>query len=182
MSVADHYVAAAHCGTLPVVCELKIEVQACVSDAVAASRTLKQTGGVDFPGCTFIDDSVLARNPDFSAFYLAAQQTGLVSYLQQLTAPATLFVPTNEALAESTRAANLTGEEALNSPLATGSLDYFVVTEAILVSANLLQLYCSFKVLKNLQLCPFVCRHATLRTNVDGIFQLCQVHSKSGEE
>lgn len=83
---------------------------------------------------------MIARNPDFSAFYLAAQYTGLLSYLQQLTAAATLFIPTNEALIESAQAANLTGEQAFNSPLAAGSLDYFVVTKPILVSARLLRL------------------------------------------
>lgn len=87
---------------------------------------------MDFPGCTFIQDSVLARNPDFSAFYLSANKSGLLSFLERLPAPATLFLPTNEALDESVRAANLTGEEAFNSPLATGALDYFVVTEPIL--------------------------------------------------
>lgn len=104
--------------------------------AVTATRSLKQAGGVEFPGCTFLRDSVLARNPDFQDFYISAEKFGLLSFLENLTSPATLFIPTNEALNETNRAANLTREEALNSPLAPGSLNYFIVTEPIMVQSS----------------------------------------------
>lgn len=80
---------------------------------------------------------MLARNPDFSDFLISAQSTGLLDFLEQLPSPATLLIPTNEALLETRLAANLTREEALASPLTPGSLDYFVIPEPLLVSEGM---------------------------------------------
>ena len=99
-----------------------------------AGRQLKQaTGTIDFPGCTFLSDSELARNPDFSTLYAALQAFGLSDTLAKLSGPATLFAPTNTAFADFLAAANLTAEQALSSPSTKLVLQSHVVPGAIMV-------------------------------------------------
>lgn len=84
----------------------------------AASRQLKQTGNpLDFPGCSFLSDSEVFQNPDFSSLAAALQASGLNETLSNLTGYHTLFAPTNEAFAEFLAAANITAEDALASNL-----------------------------------------------------------------
>ena len=116
------------CGCINAYCHLRRSAA-----AVSAGRSLKQASGVDYPGCVPVGNSVLAHNPDFTSFLIAANSTGLLDILEQLPSPATLFVPTYAALTESALAANLTAEEAFASPLTPGALDYFVVPEPFLV-------------------------------------------------
>ena len=87
-----------------------------VAPAVA-SRQLKQAGGIEFPGCSFLSDSVIARNPDYRALYNALQASGLNDTLSSLTSPYTIFAPTDYAFAEFLAAANITVEDALESSL-----------------------------------------------------------------
>ena len=104
-----------------------------------ASRQLKQAGGtVNFPGCTFFRDSEIANNKDFSALYTALQASGLNETLSNLTAPVTLFAPTNEAFEEFLAAANITAEDALASPYNAIVLQYHVVPSTIMVTQFLL--------------------------------------------
>ena len=86
--------------------------------APAAGRQLKQTGNnLDFPGCSFLSDSEIFQNPDFSSLAAALQASGLNETLSNLTGYHTLFAPTNEAFAEFLAAANITAEDALSSNL-----------------------------------------------------------------
>lgn len=86
--------------------------------APAAGRQLKQTGNnLDFPGCSFLSDSEIFRNPDFSALATALQASGLNDTLSNLTGYHTLFAPTDEAFAEFLAAANITAQDALSSNL-----------------------------------------------------------------
>lgn len=105
-----------------------------------AARQLKQQeesgGTIVFPGCTFLQDSEIARNPDYSTLYSALQATGLFSTLSNLTSPATLFAPTNEAFSEFMEASNRTVAEALASPLATDILLYHVIPGAYMVTTS----------------------------------------------
>lgn len=103
-----------------------------------AGRQLKQsTGTIMFPGCTFLGDSEIAVNKDFSDVYSLLQASGLNSTLSSLSSPATVFIPTNEALAEYLEAANLTLAEAASSPALRAVLSYHVVSGAIIVSNSL---------------------------------------------
>lgn len=80
--------------------------------AVAASRQLKQAGGtIKFPGCSFLSDSEIAQNDEFSSLFSALQTSGLNETLANLTSPHTLFAPTNDAFAEFLAAANVTVED-----------------------------------------------------------------------
>ena len=86
--------------------------------APAAGRQLKQTGNnLDFPGCSFLSDSEIFRNPDYSSLAAALQASGLNETLSNLTGYHTLFAPTNEAFAEFLAAANITAQDALSSNL-----------------------------------------------------------------
>ena len=99
-----------------------------------AGRQLKQsTGTINFPGCTFLSDSEIAKNQDFSDLYAALQATGLNDTLSSLSSPATLFAPTNTAFADFLAAANLTVEQALASPSTQLVLLSHVVPGAIMV-------------------------------------------------
>lgn len=99
-----------------------------------AGRQLKQSSGtINFPGCTFLSDSELANNQDYSDLYAALQAVGLNDTLSNLSGPATLFAPTNTAFADFLAAANLTVEEALASPSTALVLQSHVVEGAILV-------------------------------------------------
>lgn len=98
-----------------------------------AGRQLKQSSGtIDFPGCTFLSDSQLAINEDYSILYAALQATGLTETLSSLSGPATLFAPTNNAFADFLATFNLTAEEALTSPSTSLVLQAHVVSGAIL--------------------------------------------------
>lgn len=86
--------------------------------APAAGRQLKQAGNnLDFPGCSFLSDSEIFRNPDFSSLAAALQASGLNETLSNLTGYHTLFAPTNEAFAEFLAAVNITAQDALTSNL-----------------------------------------------------------------
>lgn len=102
-----------------------------------AGRQLKQsTGTIMFPGCTFLGDSEIAVNKDFSDVYSLLQASGLNSTLSSLSSPATVFIPTNEALAEYLEAANLTLAEAASSPALRAVLSYHVVSGAIMSESS----------------------------------------------
>lgn len=103
-----------------------------------AARQLKQNGGtIVFPGCSFLQDSEIARNQDYSDLYALLQATGLFDTLSNLQSPATLFAPTNQGIAEFLAAANTTLAEALADPSdATDVLLYHVVPQAILVCST----------------------------------------------
>jgi len=102
-----------------------------------AGRQLKQSSGtIGFPGCTFLGDSELANNEDFSTLYAALQAFGLNDTLSNLAGPATLFAPTNNAFADFLAAANITAEEALASPSSSIVLQAHVVGEAILTASD----------------------------------------------
>ena len=107
-------------------------------NAGLAARQLKQSGGtIVFPGCTFLQDSEIARNQDYSSLYSALQATGVFATLANLTSPATLFAPTNEAFAEFLEASNYTTAEymaALSTPLAVDLLNYHITPGAYMVS------------------------------------------------
>lgn len=108
-----------------------------VAPALAA-RQLKQTSGtINFPGCTFLGDSEIARNEDFSALYAALQASGLNDTLSNLSGPVTLFAPTNEAFEEFLAAANISAADALASPYNRIVLEYHIVPGAIMVSVCL---------------------------------------------
>ena len=104
-----------------------------------ASRQLKQAGGtINFPGCTFLRDSFFFNYNEISEIYTALQASGLNETLSILTAPATLFAPTNEAFEEFLAAAKITAEDALASPYNAIVLQYHVVPSAIMVCSSLL--------------------------------------------
>ena len=115
-----------------------IDTERCYCHAGLAARQLKQQeesgGTIVFPGCTFLQDSELARNPDYSTLFAALQATGVATTLNNLTSPATLFAPTNEAFAEFFEASNTTAAQALSSPLAADILLYHLVSGAYMVS------------------------------------------------
>lgn len=99
-----------------------------------AGRQLKQSSGtINFPGCSFLSDSEIAMNKDFSSLYTYLQASGLSDTLSNLSDPATLFAPTNSAFAELLLAANLTMEQALSSPYLKPVLLSHVVPQAIMV-------------------------------------------------
>ena len=99
-----------------------------------AGRQLKQSSGtINFPGCSFLSDSEIAKNKDFSSLYTYLQSSGLSDTLSNLSAPSTLFAPTNSAFAELLLAANLTMEQALSSPFLKPVLLSHVVPQAIMV-------------------------------------------------
>lgn len=101
-----------------------------------AGRQLKQSSGtINFPGCSFLSDSEIAMNKDFSSLYTYLQASGLLTdTLSNLSAPATLFAPTNTAFADLLLAANLTMDEALSSRYLRPVLLSHVVPQAIMVS------------------------------------------------
>jgi uncharacterized surface protein with fasciclin (FAS1) repeats len=110
---------------------------AIVAPALAARQLKQTTGTINFPGCTFLQDSEIARNQDFSSAYSLLQSSGLSSNLSNLSSPATVFVPTNEAVAEYLMAANMTMAEAASSPGLAALLSYHLVSGAIMVSRAL---------------------------------------------
>ena len=101
---------------------------------VLAGRQLKQSSGtINFPGCSFLSDSEIAMNKDFSSLYTYLQASGLGDTLSNLSDPATLFAPTNSAFAELLLAANLTMKQAMSSPYLKPVLLSHVVPQAIMV-------------------------------------------------
>ena len=66
---------------------------------------------------------------------LSFPQIGLNKTLSNLTSPATLFAPNNEAFTIYNTAANITHTEALSSPLLAGFAQLLVVPEALLVGS-----------------------------------------------
>ena len=105
-----------------------------VAPAVAGRQLKQSSGTINFPGCTFLSDSEITMNRDFSSLYMYLQASGLTDTLSNLSDPATLFAPTNSAFAEFLLAANLTMEQALSSPFLKPVLLSHVVPQAIMVS------------------------------------------------
>nr|QOL01189.1 putative extracellular protein TR9_002 [Trebouxia lynnae] len=103
-----------------------------VAPALAARQLKQSSGTINFPGCTFLGDSEIARNKDFSSLYTALQASGLNDSLSNLDGPATLFAPTNEAFEEFLAAANITAEDALASPYNRIVLEYHLIPGAIM--------------------------------------------------
>jgi len=128
--------------------------------AAFSTRQLLQAGPGEtttFPGCTFLRDSEIATNPDFSTLYYNLQYTGLNNTLANLQSVVTLFAPTNEAFQQYVAAYNETGAQAMTEPPRGGEaaaflvdgLELHTVTEALPVlfwtphCPNLAS-YCSF--------------------------------------
>ncbi len=87
--------------------------------AACSSRQLLQAGPgetTSFPGCTFLSDSEIATNPDFSTLYYNLQYTGLNNTLANLQSVVTLFAPTNEAFQQYVAAYNETAAQAVTEP------------------------------------------------------------------
>ncbi|KAL0052238.1 hypothetical protein WJX82_010393 [Trebouxia sp. C0006] len=98
--------------------------------AACSSRQLLQAGPgetTSFPGCTFLSDSEIATNPDFSTLYYELQYTGLNNTLANLQSVVTLFAPTNEAFQQYVAAYNETGVQAMTEPPRGGEAAAFLV-------------------------------------------------------
>lgn len=100
-----------------------------------AAATAAGTPGFSSPGCTKFSDTFVYTNPDYTTVreLLSLPQVGLTNVLSNLTSPATLFAPNNEAFALYDTAANITDAEGLTSPFLTAGAQLLVVPEAILV-------------------------------------------------
>lgn len=97
----------------------------------AAGRTLLQTLPARntynvFPGCTFFADSPLRTDPNFSSLNAALDATGLNATLAGLTAPVTVFAPTNMAISDFAEFMNITTTQLLASPMLRTILLYHV--------------------------------------------------------
>ena len=103
----------------------------------AAGRQLTQEQpSIDFPGCTFLQDSAVAANSDYSTLFAGLDLLGLNTTLSTLTTPYTLFAPTNEAFQEYNEGSNITNEEGASSPFLLAGYQLLIVPEAILVSTT----------------------------------------------
>lgn len=102
-----------------------------------AAATAAGTSGLSSPGCTNFGDTFVYTNPDYTLVrqLLSFPQIGLNNTLSNLTSPATLFAPNNEAFTTYNTAANITHTEALSSPLLAGFAQLLVVPEALLVGS-----------------------------------------------
>ena len=99
-------------------------------NAACSVRQLLQAGQgetTSFPGCTFLRDSEIATNPDFSTLYYNLQYTGLNNTLANLKSVVTLFAPTNEAFQQYVAAYNETGAQAMTEPPRGGEAAAFLV-------------------------------------------------------
>lgn len=95
-----------------------------------SSRQLLQAGPGEtttFPGCTFLSDSEIATNPDFSTLYYNLQYTGLNNTLANLQSVVTLFAPTNEAFQQYVAAYNETATQAMTEPPRGGEAAAFLL-------------------------------------------------------
>lgn len=115
----------------------------CLLPAVSATRSLPQAQNrTAFPGCTFLVDSEIATNPDFSILYYYLQRTGLNETLSKLDAVFTLFAPTNAAFSDYEAISNTTLEQAMKEPLRDddmllmNTLMYHITREALTVSVQ----------------------------------------------
>ncbi|KAL0022767.1 hypothetical protein WJX79_002551 [Trebouxia sp. C0005] len=98
--------------------------------AACSSRQLLQAGPGEtttFPGCTFLSDSEIATNPDFSTLYYNLQYTGLNNTLANLQSVVTLFAPTNEAFQQYVAAYNETATQAMTEPPRGGEAAAFLL-------------------------------------------------------
>lgn len=130
--------------------------------AVSATRSLRQAQDrTAFPGCTFLADSEIATNPDYSILYYYLQQAGLTQTLLELDAVVTLFAPTNAAFSDYGTMHNMTFDQAMTEPLIDDNmllidtLMYHITREALIVS-----LQCQPK--PNAQACVLTALHAAL--------------------
>jgi uncharacterized surface protein with fasciclin (FAS1) repeats len=82
-----------------------------------------------FPGCTFFTDSPIRTNPNFSYLDAALNATGLNATLASLTAPVTVFAPTNMAIMDYAEFMNITITQLLASPQLSTILSYHVTPE-----------------------------------------------------
>ena len=107
--------------------------------AAFSARQLLQAGPGEttaFPGCTFLRDSEIATNPDFSILYYNLQYTGLNNTLSSLSSVVTLFAPTNEAFLQYQAAVNETGAQAMTEPPRAGEAATFLADSFELHVAN----------------------------------------------
>lgn len=134
--------------------------------AACSSRQLLQAGPgetTSFPGCTFLSDSEIATNPDFSTLYYNLQYTGLNNTLANLQSRSvvTMFAPTNEAFQQYVAAYNETAAQAMTEPPRGGEaaaflvdgLELHIATEALPVlfwtpHCPKLASYCSFECIR----------------------------------
>lgn len=110
-----------------------------LSTAAISARQLLQAGPGEttaFPGCTFLGDSEIATNPDFSTLYYELQYTGLNNTLSSLPSVVTLFAPTNEAFLQYIAANNETGIQAMTEPPRGGEAATFLADGLELHVAN----------------------------------------------
>lgn len=86
------------------------------------TRDLRQAPDrTSFPGCTFLSDSEIATNPDYSTLYHSLQYTGWDASLSDLDTVVTLFAPTNQAFSWFKLAYNNTFENATSHQPPTGA-------------------------------------------------------------
>ena len=107
--------------------------------AAFSARQLLQAGPGEttaFPGCTFLRDSEIATNPDFSILYYNLQYTGLNNTLSSLHSVVTLFAPTNEAFLQYDAANNETEIQAMTEPPRGGEAAAFLADGLQLHVAN----------------------------------------------
>ncbi|DBA87350.1 hypothetical protein WJX77_006476 [Trebouxia sp. C0004] len=110
----------------------------CLHAAYSARQLLQAGPGetTTFPGCTFLRDSEIATNPDFSTLYYNLQYTGLNSTLANLQSVVTLFAPTNEAFQQYVAAYNESAAQAMTEPPRGGEAAAFLVDGLELHIAN----------------------------------------------
>ncbi len=99
-------------------------------------------GTIGFPGCTFLSDSEVATNPDFSGYYSAIQYNGLNNTLSNLKTPATLFLPTNEALEADMITHNFTYAYGLTLPYFNSALEYYIAPDQAIMVSSAMQCLC----------------------------------------
>ena len=148
--------------------------------AACSSRQLLQAGPGEtttFPGCTFLSDSEVATNPDFSTLYYELQYTGLNNTLANLQSVVTLFAPTNEAFQQYVAAYNETAAQAMTEPLRGGEAAAFLVDDLELhIAAEALPVLCWTPHCPNLaSYCSFECIRLPVIMIMAGIFH-CLKH------
>lgn len=80
---------------------------------------------ITFPGCTLLQDSQFATDPDFSIFYDVYEQHGFNTLLKNLKDPATLFIMHDDA--RSAPAHNVTLQDCEDLGLFPAALEYHIV-------------------------------------------------------
>jgi uncharacterized surface protein with fasciclin (FAS1) repeats len=110
-----------------------------VAGASAAGRSLQQAVTYNtFPGCTFLADSPVLTDPQFSTLVAGLDSAGLTPLLSDIStsiaggthSALTVFAPTNAAFDEYLSAFNVTATQLLASPALRDILLYHVVPQA----------------------------------------------------